>query len=45
VVSPGWVQETLQAMGRDGGTPAALVAELYVRSIEDTTGNGQVLTV
>lgn len=44
VVSPGWVRETLQAMGRDGGTPATLVAELYVRSIEDTTGNGQILS-
>ena len=45
VVSPGWVRETLQAMGRNGGTPATRVAELYVRSIEDTNSNGQVLTV
>jgi len=36
VVSPPWVAETLQAMGRDPshGTPAAKVAESYVRSVE-----------
>jgi NAD(P)-dependent dehydrogenase (short-subunit alcohol dehydrogenase family) len=36
VVSPPWVSETLQAMGRDPahGTPAAKVAESYVRSVE-----------
>lgn len=44
-VSPGWVRETLWAMGKDGGTPAEEVAELYVRSIEDSTRNGEVLTV
>lgn len=35
-VSPGWVAETLQAMGQDpsGGTPAAKVAEAYVQSVE-----------
>jgi len=38
-VSPGWVTETLQAMGMDPspGLPAAAVAELYVRQLE----NGQ----
>lgn len=36
VVSPGWVAETLQAMGRDpsGGTPAAIVAQAYLRSLQ-----------
>jgi NAD(P)-dependent dehydrogenase (short-subunit alcohol dehydrogenase family) len=36
VVSPPWVSETLQAMGRDGaaGLPAAQVARAYVESIE-----------
>ncbi|WP_343714064.1 short chain dehydrogenase [Inquilinus sp.] len=33
-VSPGWVRETLQAMGRDGGTPAAEVARAYVEAVE-----------
>jgi NAD(P)-dependent dehydrogenase (short-subunit alcohol dehydrogenase family) len=43
VVSPGWIRETLTAMGRTGGTPAAEVAELYVTAVEDTTRNGQTL--
>jgi NAD(P)-dependent dehydrogenase (short-subunit alcohol dehydrogenase family) len=36
VVSPGWVSETLAAMGQDPskGIPAAEVAKAYVRSIE-----------
>lgn len=36
VVSPGWVAETLEAMGRDpsGGTRAAIVAKAYLRSID-----------
>jgi NAD(P)-dependent dehydrogenase (short-subunit alcohol dehydrogenase family) len=36
VVSPGWVSETLKAMGRDPseGTPAAEVARVYVASVE-----------
>jgi NAD(P)-dependent dehydrogenase (short-subunit alcohol dehydrogenase family) len=36
VVSPAWVTETLQAQGRptEGGTPAATVAQSYVRSVE-----------
>lgn len=41
-VSPGWVRETLQAMGRDGGTPAADVARAYVDAVEGTI-TGQVL--
>lgn len=36
VISPGWVAETLQAMGQDPktGIPASLVARAYVSSIE-----------
>lgn len=36
VVSPGWVSETLAAMGRDpaAGTPAADVARAYVESVD-----------
>jgi NAD(P)-dependent dehydrogenase (short-subunit alcohol dehydrogenase family) len=36
VVSPPWITETLQAMGRptDGSVPAATVAQSYVRSVE-----------
>lgn len=44
VVSPGWVSETLQAMGRTGGTPAAEVAARYVQAVEDRTRNGATLT-
>jgi NAD(P)-dependent dehydrogenase (short-subunit alcohol dehydrogenase family) len=35
VVSPGWVAETLQSMGRDPsqGVPAAVVAQAYERSL------------
>lgn len=35
-VSPGWVSETLKAMGHhpDGGTPAATVARAYVEAVE-----------
>jgi NAD(P)-dependent dehydrogenase (short-subunit alcohol dehydrogenase family) len=44
VISPGWVRETLLAMGTDGGTPAARVAELYIRAIEDQTLIGQIVT-
>jgi NAD(P)-dependent dehydrogenase (short-subunit alcohol dehydrogenase family) len=35
VVSPGWVSETLAAMGRDPktGVPAAVVARAYVQSV------------
>jgi len=44
VVSPGWVSETLEAMGKDGaqGTPAATVALAYVDSVTGTM-TGQVL--
>jgi NAD(P)-dependent dehydrogenase (short-subunit alcohol dehydrogenase family) len=37
VVSPPWVIETLQALGRplDGGLPAEVVAQAYVRSVEE----------
>ena len=44
VVSPPWVTETLQAMGRplDGGLPADAVAQAYVRSVEGTE-TGRVL--
>ncbi|GAA4621559.1 short chain dehydrogenase [Actinoallomurus vinaceus] len=43
-VSPGWVAETLEAMGEDGtrGTPASEVARTYLRAIEGTT-QGQIL--
>jgi NAD(P)-dependent dehydrogenase (short-subunit alcohol dehydrogenase family) len=46
VVSPGWVSETLAAMGqaRSAGVPAAAVAQAYKRSlVEDITG--QVIQV
>jgi NAD(P)-dependent dehydrogenase (short-subunit alcohol dehydrogenase family) len=44
VVTPGWVSETLQAMGRDPktGTPAATVARAYVASLE-MKQNGAVI--
>jgi len=44
VVSPPWVTETLQAMNMDPspGTPAAVVARAYVRSLE---GSGTGLTL
>lgn len=41
-VSPGWVRETLLAMGEDGGTPAADVARAYVDAVEGTA-QGQVI--
>lgn len=46
VVSPTWVRETLEAMGRDGsgGLPAATVARAYVESIEGTR-TGEILDV
>ncbi|MET8828561.1 short chain dehydrogenase [Streptomyces sp. NPDC004610] len=36
LISPGWISETLEALGRDGsaGTPAAEVARAYVRAVE-----------
>ena len=44
VVSPGWVSETLAAMGRDpsAGVPAAAVAQVYVASVEGS-GTGLVM--
>ena len=44
VVSPPWVSETLQAMGRDphGGMPAERVAAAYVAAVEGSE-NGTVL--
>lgn len=43
-VSPGWVRETLEKMGRDGaqGTPVAEVVRAYVGLIEGT-GRGLVV--
>ena len=45
VVSPPWVTETLEAMGRalDGGLPAEVVAQAYVRSVEGKE-KGRVLS-
>lgn len=36
VISPGWIRETLEAMGEDGaqGTPAATVAQAYLAAVE-----------
>lgn len=44
VVSPGWVSETLEKMGRDPaqGIAAARVAEVYVRAVKGTD-HGAVL--
>ena len=44
VVSPPWVSETLEAMGRDGskGLPAEKVAKAYVESVEGNR-NGETL--
>ncbi len=46
VVSPGWVRESLEAMGLDpsSGTPVAQVADTYVHAIEGLP-NGRTLTV
>lgn len=45
-VSPGWVAETLTAMGRDpaGGVPSAKVAQAYIESVEGTQ-TGAILSV
>lgn len=45
-VSPGWVAETLKAMGRDpkGATPAAEVAKAYVRVVEGAS-TGEIADV
>ncbi|QSN62269.1 short chain dehydrogenase [Caballeronia sp. M1242] len=46
VVSPGWVAETLQSMGKDpsSGIPAADVARAYKRTIDEAM-TGEVLLV
>ena len=45
-MSPIWVKETLEAMGRDSssGMPATQVARAYVASVEGTM-SGSVLDV
>jgi len=45
IVSPPWLTETLQAMGRPttGGLPAAVVARSYINSVEGRM-TGQVLS-
>ncbi len=44
-VSPGWVSETLAALGEpDGGTPAAEVARSYVEAVETASLTGRTLT-
>lgn len=44
VVSPPWVSETLEAMGRDGagGLPASVVARAYAEAVEGAR-NGETL--
>jgi NAD(P)-dependent dehydrogenase (short-subunit alcohol dehydrogenase family) len=44
-VSPGWVAETLKAMGRDpaGGIPAADVARVFVRQLREGAAGSVVL--
>jgi hypothetical protein len=44
VVSPGWISETLEAMGEDGrgGTPVAVVAEAY-RGLVEGDANGRTV--
>ncbi|WP_459250549.1 short chain dehydrogenase [Streptomyces youssoufiensis] len=43
LISPGWIRETLEGLGRDGadGTPVARVAEAYVTAVESPV-QGQV---
>ncbi|MFC3454148.1 short chain dehydrogenase [Amycolatopsis speibonae] len=44
-VSPGWVSETLAALGEPGGgTPAADVARSYVEAVENGSLTGRTLT-
>jgi NAD(P)-dependent dehydrogenase (short-subunit alcohol dehydrogenase family) len=47
VVSPGWVSETLAAMGQDpkAGIPAADVARVYVQSVEGKETGAVLLAV
>ena len=44
-VSPGWVTETMKALGMDtaGGLPAAVVAQTYVKAVEGSM-TGEVLS-
>lgn len=44
LVSPGWIRETLEAMGADGsdGTPAAQVAQAYLRAVHGP-GSGEII--
>ncbi len=43
VVRPGWVQETLDALGLDrSGTPASVIAQTYLAAIEGTA-HGEIL--
>ncbi|MGW4833786.1 short chain dehydrogenase [Amycolatopsis japonica] len=43
-VSPGWVRETLAALGEpEGGTPAADVARSYVEAVENADLTGRTL--
>ncbi len=44
-VSPGWISETLAAMGENpaGGTPAADIAQLYLAAVQNTPG-GDILS-
>jgi NAD(P)-dependent dehydrogenase (short-subunit alcohol dehydrogenase family) len=46
VVSPGWVTETLEALGMDKtqGTPAVIVARAYVEAVEGS-GSGKVIEI
>ena len=45
-VSPGWVAETLQAMGRDPapGIPASEVAQAFVRQLREGPSGSIVLS-
>ncbi|MEV0371970.1 short chain dehydrogenase [Streptomyces sp. NPDC050636] len=44
LISPGWIRETLEAMGADGagGTPVSEVARAYVTAVEGTA-QGQII--
>lgn len=43
-VSPGWVSETLRAMGHraEGGVPASVVARAYVEAVEGTASGAVI---
>ncbi|MDT0458852.1 short chain dehydrogenase [Streptomyces sp. DSM 41527] len=44
LISPGWIKETLESMGRDGadGIPVSEVARVYVEAVEGTA-QGQTI--